>query len=62
MKEPEVQDTDLTEAEALKQAKAEGIEFVDHFIVDGDETKYATIEEAKEVAGKKNITQVRTRK
>lgn len=55
-------DEKLTEEEALKRAKAEGIEFVDYFTVEGDETQYATKEEAEENSNGKPIAQVRTQK
>lgn len=52
----------IEEKDAVKQAKKDGIEFVDHFLVEGDETKYETREEAEKAADGKNITQVRERK
>lgn len=55
-------DEKLTEKEALAQAKAEGIEFVDWFTVEGDDTRYETIEEALDAAGDKNVSQHRTQK
>jgi hypothetical protein len=53
---------EITEEEALAHAAAEGIEFVDTFLVEGEDTEYPTREEAEEVAEGKNIIQKRTRK
>lgn len=50
---------ELTEEEALAQAREQGVEFVDSFSVDGAETAYATREEAEAVANGKNIIQTR---
>lgn len=53
----------LTEEEALEQASEEGIEFVDTFFVEGDEsTKYKTAAAAKKAAKGKNVIQTRSRK
>ncbi len=49
----------LTEKEALKQAKAEGIEFEDHYTFDGAEKEYETKEDAKADADGKPVVQVR---
>jgi hypothetical protein len=52
----------LTETEALAEAKKQGIEFVDFYTVEGDETKFATREKAEEAHPGKNIIQTRTQK
>jgi len=63
------EDERLTEKEALAQARAEGIEFVDHFSVDGDEENltFDTRGEAEERADELGldslaVIQTRTRK
>lgn len=55
-------DEHLSEEDAIKQAKKDGIEFVDWFTVEGDDTRYETEEEAREAAGDKNVLQHRERK
>lgn len=55
-------DDKLTEKEALAQAKDEGIEFIDSWQVEGDDTFYPTEAEAKKKAKGKPITQRRDRK
>lgn len=65
---PEDIDEELTEKDALAQAKAEGIEFVDYYTVDGllddldQPVRFDTREEAEEVAGDKAIYQTRQQK
>lgn len=55
-------DDNFTEEEALAQAAEQGIEFVDVFTVEGDDTQYAALEEATEAAGGKPVIQTRSKK
>lgn len=56
-------DEKLTEKKALAQAEAQGIYFIDTFMVEGDEDKkeYDTKEEALKNANGANIIQIRRR-
>lgn len=58
------EDEHLTEKKALEQAKAEGIEFVDSFTIEGDEKRreFKTRAAAEKEADGRNIIQTRTRK
>jgi hypothetical protein len=62
------EDEHLSEADAIKQAKKEGIEFVDHFMIAGHEdlgkfdTKKLAEKEASKLKGEINIIQVREKK
>lgn len=56
------EDDHLTEEEALAQAKAEGIEFVDAFMVEGEAKEYKTAKLAEKHADGRNVIQVRRRK
>lgn len=56
------EDERLTEKDALAQAESEGILFVDHWKVDGDETRYETEKAAKKAAGSLPVFQIRERK
>lgn len=57
-------DDKLTEKEALREAKEQGIEFVDEYTIEGDEDNviYETEAEAKAEAGKRNVIQTRRQK
>ena len=57
-------DDKLTEKEALAQANADGIEFVDEWIIEGDEdnVKYKSEAKAKAKAGDRAVKQTRRQK
>jgi hypothetical protein len=56
-------DEKLTEKEALAQAKADGIEFVDEYHIEGKSKIYSTRAAAQKAASKgDNVVQTRRRK
>ena len=52
-------DEHLTEKQAIAQAKAEGLTFIDSYQVEGDSTHYKTKQEAEAQAKGKPVFQVR---